>query len=115
MDADLQLEGAEGRRLAARPLQLQRELRRQQRPPPAQGALRQPWIRTDDGQWIELTTASFSHDPTGKADRLDRFMGVENGQFFLSHGGFVPGFTKYGEKFTRPATGQPPTDIVLPN
>jgi hypothetical protein len=72
------------------------------------------WIRTAEGRWIELTTASFSHDGTGKADRLDRFMGVENGQFFLSHGGFVPGFTQYGEKFTRPALGQPPADIKLP-
>jgi hypothetical protein len=72
------------------------------------------WIRTAEGQWMELTTATFSHDATGKADRLDRFMGVENGQFFLSHGGFVPGFTPYGEKFTRPATGKAPSDIVLP-
>ncbi len=69
------------------------------------------WIQTDAGQWLELTTASFSHDPTGKADRLDRFMGVENGQFFLRHGGFVEGFTKYGEKFARPATGQSPADL----
>jgi hypothetical protein len=38
-------------------------------------------------------------------------MGLENGQFFLSNGGFVSGFTKYGEKFVRPATGQPPTDF----
>lgn len=72
------------------------------------------WIRTDTGEWIELTTASFSHDPTGRSDRLDRFMGVENGQFFLSHGGFVEGFTKFGEKFTRSAVGQPPKDIALP-
>ena len=71
------------------------------------------WIRNDAGQWFELTTASFSHDATGKADRLDRFMGVENGQFFLSQGGFVPGFTEYGEKFTRPARGKPPV-IELP-
>ena len=69
------------------------------------------WIQTDAGQWLELTTASFSHDPTGKADRLDRFMGVEDGQFFLSHGGFVAGFTKYGEKLPRPATGQAPSDL----
>ncbi len=69
------------------------------------------WIQTDAGQWLELTTASFSHDPTGKADRFDRFMGVANGQFFLSHGGFVEGFTKYGEKFSRPATGQAPSDL----
>lgn len=71
------------------------------------------WLRTEGGQWQEVTTASFSHDGTGKADRLDRFMGVENGQFFLSQGGFVAGFTKYGEKFTRPAFGTPPV-LELP-
>ena len=70
------------------------------------------WIRVPDGQWLELTTASFSHDPTGRSDRLDRFMGVEDGQFFLSHGGFVPGFTQFGEKFTRLATGKAPTDLT---
>lgn len=69
---------------------------------------------TAAGQWLELATASFSHDPTGRADRLDRCMGVENGQFFLSHGGFVAGFTKYGEAFKRPPVGQPPRDIQLP-
>lgn len=69
------------------------------------------WIRTDTGTWMELLTATFSHDPTGKADRLDRFMGVENGRFFLSHGGFVPGFTPFGEPFHRPAIGTPPTGI----
>lgn len=72
------------------------------------------WIRTPEGAWQELTTASFSHDPTGKADRLDRFMGVEDGQFFLSHGGFIEGFTPFGQRFDRPATGKAPTDIQLP-
>jgi len=72
------------------------------------------WLRTPAGEWIEQTKAGFSHDGTGKEDRLDRFMGVEGGRFFLSQGGFVPGFTKYGEVFTRPATGKPPSDIVLP-
>jgi hypothetical protein len=70
------------------------------------------WFHTADGQWHEQTTATFSHDPTGKSDRLDRFMGVEDGQFFLSNGGFVPGFTKYGELFTRSATGQLPPDLA---
>jgi Domain of unknown function (DUF3472)/Domain of unknown function (DUF5077) len=73
------------------------------------------WIRTPDGRWIELTTASFSHDPTGRSDRLDRFMGVENGQFFLSQGGFIPGSTRFGERFTRPATGKAPSDLKLPD
>ena len=68
------------------------------------------WVRNAAGKWTELGVASFSHDGTGKAARLDRFMGVEDGRFFLSHGGFVPGFTKYGEKFTRPA-GKQPADL----
>jgi hypothetical protein len=72
------------------------------------------WIRTDARQWLELTTTTFSYDSTGKSDRLDRFMGLENGQFFLSHGGFVPGFTKSGERFTRPATGRLPDVTGLP-
>ena len=72
------------------------------------------WVRSAQGEWQELTVATFSHDPTGKADRFDRFMGVEKGQFFLSQGGFVPGFTKYGERFERPASGEAPGDIVLP-
>jgi hypothetical protein len=72
------------------------------------------WLRTADGQWHEQTTATFSHDPTGKKDRLDRFMGVENGQFFLSTGGFIPGSTKFGAIFTRPAKGAPPVDFTAP-
>lgn len=73
------------------------------------------WLRTADGQWHEVTTASFSHDPTGKSDRFDRFMGVENGRFFLSTGGFIPGSTKFGEKFSRPTTGKAPADFALSN
>lgn len=72
------------------------------------------WIRRATGEWEELTTATFSHDPTGKTARLDRFMGVEDGRFFLSHGGFIEGFTPYGEKFSRPPVGQPPRDLPLP-
>ena len=99
--------------MVARPVLVQRKFWRQQRHLRRKALFGNQWLRTDDGQWQEVTTASFSHDPTGKADRLDRFMGLENGQFFLSHGGFVPGFTKYGEKFTRPPTGKPPR-ILLP-
>lgn len=71
------------------------------------------WIRLGDGRWQELTTATFSHDATGRENRLDRFMGVEGGRFFLSHGGFVPGFTESATAFTRPASGAPPV-IALP-
>jgi hypothetical protein len=71
------------------------------------------WFRNADGQWHEQTTATFSHDPTGKADRLDRFMGVEDGQFFLSTGGFLPISTPYGKLFARPPSGHPPTDFIF--
>ncbi|HEY3862636.1 MAG TPA: DUF3472 domain-containing protein [Verrucomicrobiae bacterium] len=73
------------------------------------------WIHTAGGEWRELTAATFSHDPTGKADRLDRSMGVESGQFFLLTGGFGDGFTKYGERFERPASGHPPSDFEWPH
>jgi hypothetical protein len=72
------------------------------------------WIRTSDGEWTELTTARFSHDETGKADRFDRFMGIEGGQFFLSHGGFVEGFTKYHQEFTRLRSGEGAPELKLP-
>lgn len=66
------------------------------------------WVAMEDGTWRELTQATFSHDATGKSDRLDRFMGVENGKFFLSHGGFILGSSKYGELRTRPSSGKTP-------
>lgn len=72
------------------------------------------WLRLANGQWTEILTASFSHDPTGRLDRLDRFMGVEDNQFFLSQGGFMPGSSIFGEKFTRLPNGQAPSDLDLP-
>lgn len=72
------------------------------------------WYRTADGAWHEITRATFSHDATGETDRLDRCMGVEDGCFFLAHGGFLDGFTRYGDAFDRPAGGQPPADLDLP-
>jgi len=67
------------------------------------------WILRGEDTWEALTVATFSHDPTGREHRLDRYMGVEQGQFFLSHGGFVEGFTPYGARFERPGGGQAPT------
>ncbi len=69
------------------------------------------WIRDSQGKWSELTEAKFSHDVTGKADRFDRSMGLEGGKFYLSHGGFRDEFTKYGERFQRPAANKPPSDF----
>lgn len=73
------------------------------------------WVKTPGGQWIELTTAHFTHTKDGVQERLDRAAGVVHGRFFLSNGGFVPtGNIKYGDQFTRPASGSPPSDIALP-
>lgn len=69
------------------------------------------WLHTADGQWHEQIMATFSHDPTGKTDRLDRFMGLEDGQFFLSTGGFSRGYTQFGKPFTRTESGKAPPDI----
>ena len=71
------------------------------------------WIRSAEGKWTEITDAKFSHDATGRGDRLDRFMGVEGGQFFLSHGGFIPGSDKYGKKYRRPAISKAPNLLTL--
>lgn len=71
------------------------------------------WARAIDGQWHELTTARFSHDGTGQDARLDRFTGIDRGQFILSTGGFVTGFTKDGTVMTRPSTNRPPV-VQLP-
>lgn len=72
------------------------------------------WLRTAAGEWREITNATFSHDGTGKADRLDRFMGVEAGEFFLSHGGFIEGFTKYGAPYERAPSKRSPAEMTLP-
>lgn len=34
--------------------------------------------------------------------------------FLLSHGGFIEGFTEYGTRFDRPASGLAPADLNLP-
>jgi len=74
------------------------------------------WLRTAEGEWREITKTTFSHDGTGKADRLDRFMGVaDDGQFFLSQGGFIDGGTMpFGKPFTRKPSGRSPESMKLP-
>ena len=69
------------------------------------------WYRTSDGKWHEITQARFSHDPTGKDDRLDRTMGVEANQFFLRHGGFLDGSLDYGTPMDRQPNSEPPADL----
>ena len=70
------------------------------------------WIKTIDDRWLELTKATFTHDPTGQKDRRDFGSGVTpDGRFYLANGGFLAEPVKYGQTFTRPAIGKPPTDL----
>lgn len=71
------------------------------------------WIKSAEGTWSELTTARFTHDPTGKEDRKDYAAGVVDGRFFLSNGGYVAEPIKMGDEIKRPA-GKQPVDIELP-
>jgi len=67
------------------------------------------WVRNENGQWHEITAASFSYDATGKAgDRTDYGGGTENNQFYLWNGGFTQATATYQQVFTRTATAQAP-------
>ena len=66
------------------------------------------WIKTERGEWIELTKAKFSHDVTGRGDRKDYIGGVTKGRFYLSNGGFIGENVKAGDIFERLATNKPP-------
>jgi len=71
------------------------------------------WIRTENGQWIEIPKASFSYDATGKAgDRTDYGGGAAGNVFYLWNGGFQPAGAKYGDMFSRTAgTENPVIDL----
>lgn len=71
------------------------------------------WIKTWEGEWIELNKCLFSHDPTGKRERMDYGAGIENGKFYLFNGCFVPATAKYDDPFTRPVSTEKPV-IELP-
>ncbi len=72
------------------------------------------WVKTDTGEWIELTKARFTNDATARAgDRLDFGGGSENGWFYLWTAGFTPANAKLGDIFERPAGGKQP-EIALP-
>ncbi len=74
------------------------------------------WIRTENGDWRELTEATFSCDATGKVlDRLDFGAGVENNSFYLWNGGFQNTNTNFGEKFSRIGTNQKPVVDLYKN
>jgi hypothetical protein len=71
------------------------------------------WVRTKDGQWLEITKASFSYDDTAtRKSRWDYQGGVEDGQFYLKNCGFFSEFTIYGTLLERPAHTAPDIDLT---
>ena len=74
------------------------------------------WIRTENGDWKELTECKFSCDATGKAlDRIDFGGGTENNSFYLWNGGFENANAKYGDAFSRATTDQKPVIDLYKN
>lgn len=83
---------------------------------PQQGAMQRrvlfnnQWVCDAAGNWIEINTARFTTDNTGKKGyRMDYAGGLakRNG-FYLENCGFFKEYTTPGTTFTRPATGKKP-------
>ena len=66
------------------------------------------WVCTSTGEWIELTKATFTHDPTGNKMRLDYGANVDPAGFYLWNGGFKEGTAKSGQSFDREKGGTQP-------
>jgi hypothetical protein len=68
------------------------------------------WIRSQAGQWQELTRAQFTGDNTArKSFRMDYAGGLSNSQrFFLRNCGFFDTYTPINTPFTRPANNRAP-------
>ncbi|MEZ0485059.1 DUF3472 domain-containing protein [Fibrella aquatica] len=71
------------------------------------------WVRSRDGQWLELTNTQFTGDNTArKAYRMDYAGGQRNGRFFLRNCGFFDDYTPLGTPLSRvPAARKPTVDI----
>jgi len=66
------------------------------------------WVRTAEGEWIELNKASFTHDPTGNKMRLDYGASVSPNGFILWNGGFKEATAQYGQSFIREKENKQP-------
>ncbi|HMK04021.1 MAG TPA: DUF3472 domain-containing protein [Ferruginibacter sp.] len=74
------------------------------------------WIRKENGEWKELTTARFSYDITGKAgDRIDYGAGTDNNRFYLWNGGFRSSVTRFNDEFIRTPAGERPVIDLYKN
>ncbi|WP_158797981.1 DUF3472 domain-containing protein [Pedobacter sp. L105] len=71
------------------------------------------WVRSKEGEWIELNTAMLTGDATAhKKFRMDYGGGLRNGSFYLHNGGFFNDYTPLNTIYKRSKTGKKP-DIDL--
>jgi hypothetical protein len=66
------------------------------------------WIRTTEGQWMQLTTGRFTHDVTGGKDRFDYDLTSIGTRFLLQNGGFEGASPKSGTLVTVRPSGKAP-------
>ena len=76
------------------------------------------WVKTAEGEWIELTKATFTHTgldrKSGTLYRYDYDAGAIGNKFYLRGGGYKDGSVKYRDSVSRPATGKRPVIGGLP-
>jgi len=67
------------------------------------------WVRTKEGEWIEITKAKFTADDTARASaRTDYQGGVFDNRFYLQNCGFFNETTPINTVFERKAVGTAP-------
>jgi hypothetical protein len=67
------------------------------------------WIRTSEGNWMELNKVRFTADNTArKGYRMDYEGGVKGEQFYLRNCGLFNHYTPINTWFERPLTGKQP-------
>lgn len=73
------------------------------------GLYNNQWVYTSNGQWIELTEATFTGDATARKNyRKDYAGGVAQGGFFLQNCGFFNDFVPLDDTFKRNAANKMP-------
>lgn len=73
------------------------------------GLYNNQWVRTTNGQWLELTEAKFTGDATARKNyRKDYAGGVANDSFFLRNCGFFNDFVPLDGTFKRNAANKIP-------
>lgn len=77
---------------------------------PRKGMYGNQWVKDTEGEWYELTKATFAADGTARSgNRLDYAGGSEGNQFFMHNCGFFSDNTPLDSQHTRQANGIVPT------